>query len=152
MVEKKVIPTDLKAARQVAERFLERVKATGCGANVLFAVRLAMEEALANAVKHGNKFDRKKKITVSAQVDPESTAITVADEGDGFDPDHLPDPTADENLERPCGRGIMLMRAYMDDVIFNKRGNQVRMVKRTPKPTPTQGRPAGTGRTGGAGD
>ena len=132
MVEKKVIPTDLKAARQVADELLERVETTGCGADVLFAIRLALEEALSNAIKHGNKFDREKKISVWAELAPELTAITVADEGGGFDPSALPDPTADENLEKPCGRGIMLMRAYMDEVVFNERGNRVRMVKRRP--------------------
>ena len=129
MVERKVIPTDLKAARKVAEELLARVRTTGCGTSVLFAVRLALEEALSNAIKHGNKYDPNKRITVSAEVAPEATAITVADEGEGFDSKSLPDPTADENLEKPGGRGIMLMRAYMDEVAFNERGNEVRMVK-----------------------
>ena len=143
MVEKKVIPTDVTAARQVAEELLERVQTTGCGPNVLFAIRLALEEALSNAIKHGNGYDRGKKITVSAELTSDRTAITVADEGEGFDPDALPDPTADENLEKPCGRGIMLMRAYMDDVGFNERGNQVRMVKRRPE-HPPEAKPAGS--------
>ena len=131
MVAKKVIPTDMTAAREAAEEVLARVEAGGCRAEVLFAVRLALEEALANAIKHGNRYDRAKTITVSAEVGAEETAITVADEGPGFDPRHLPDPRADENLEKPGGRGIMLMRAYMDEVAFNERGNEVRMIKRT---------------------
>ena len=53
------------------------------------------------------------------------------DEGEGFDPGVIPDPRADENLEKPGGRGIMLMRAYMDEVAFNERGNEVRMTKHT---------------------
>ena len=136
MVAKKVIPTDLTAARKVAEEMLERVEAGGCGPEVLFAIRLALEEALANAVKHGNRYDRAKRITVSAEVDAERTAITVVDEGEGFDPGVIPDPTADENLEKPGGRGIMLMRAYMDEVAFNERGNEVRMIKRTSRASP----------------
>ena len=55
--------------------------------------------------------------------------IQIADQGGGFDPGALPDPTSDENLEKPCGRGVMLMRAYMDEIQYNPRGNSVRMVK-----------------------
>jgi len=140
MVAKTVIATDLKAARRVAENLLRKVRAIGCREEVVFAVRLSLEEALSNAIKHGNKHDRSKKITVSAEVAPEATAITVADEGEGFDPRALPDPTTDENLEKPCGRGIMLMRAYMDEVTFNAKGNEVRMVKhRSPAPAGASG-------------
>lgn len=129
MVVKRVIPTDLEAARRLGEELLAKVQARGHSESVLFAVRLALEEALINAIKHGNKFDPHKSITVAAAVDPDRITITVADAGEGFDPDSVPDPTADENLEKPNGRGIMLMRAYMDEVEFNERGNQVRMVK-----------------------
>ncbi|HET6427092.1 MAG TPA: ATP-binding protein [Phycisphaerae bacterium] len=129
MQETKVIPTDLQAARSFAEEFLGKVAAKGFADGDLFAVRLALEEALINAIKHGNRSDPDKFITIAAEVNGEAIVITVTDQGGGFDPDHLPDPTADENLEKPCGRGIMLMRVYMDEVSFNDRGNQVRMVK-----------------------
>jgi serine/threonine-protein kinase RsbW len=129
MQETKVIPTDLQAARSFAEEFLGKVAAKGFGDGDLFAVRLALEEALINAIKHGNGSDPDKFVTVATDVDGEAVVITVTDEGGGFDPDHLPDPTADENLEKPSGRGIMLMRVYMDEVSFNDQGNQVRMVK-----------------------
>ena len=59
----------------------------------------------------------------------EQAVVTVADEGAGFDPAGVPDPTADENLEKPCGRGIMLIRAYMDEVAYNRQGNEIRIVK-----------------------
>ncbi|MHC4717031.1 MAG: ATP-binding protein [Planctomycetota bacterium] len=130
MQETKVIPTDLQAARSCAEQFLAKVEAQGYSEAELFAVRLALEEALINAIKHGNRSDPDKTITVAVEMNGEDVAITVTDEGSGFDPDHVPDPTADENLEKPCGRGIMLMRVYMDDVTFNDRGNQVRMIKK----------------------
>ncbi len=129
MVETKVIPTDLSAARRLAEEILGQVKAHGYGEDVCFAIRLAVEEALINAIKHGNKYDRQKTVTVSTDVAGDKTAITIADEGKGFDPSAVPDPTDDENLEKPCGRGIMLMRAYMDEVAYNQRGNEVRLVK-----------------------
>ena len=56
--------------------------------------------------------------------------MTITDQGSGFDPNDVPDPTVEENLQKPTGRGIMLMRAYMDEVRFNEKGNQVHMVKR----------------------
>jgi serine/threonine-protein kinase RsbW len=129
LVVKRVISSDLDAARQLAEDLLARVESKGYAESVCFAIRLALEEALINAIRHGSKFDRAKKITVSADVGERRTAITIADEGEGFDPAGVPDPTADENLEKPNGRGIMLMRAYMDEVAYNDRGNEVRMVK-----------------------
>lgn len=130
MREKRIIPTDLLAARRLAEEIMAQVEAQGCGEEVCFAMRLALEEALSNAVKHGNRFDPDKKITVSACLGADRADITVADEGEGFDPGGVPDPTVDENLEKPSGRGIMLMRAYMDEVEYNDRGTEVHMVKR----------------------
>ncbi len=129
MQEKRVIPTDLLAARDLAEELLGKVQSQGYEEAELFAIRLALEEGLINAIKHGNKFDRDKSITVCMELDARRVVISIADEGQGFDPATVPDPTADENLEKPCGRGIMLMRAYMDRVEFNDRGNEVHMVK-----------------------
>lgn len=129
MRQKKIIPTDMEAARRLADDLLEKVEAKGYAESLQFAIRLALEEALSNAVKHGNRFDPAKSITVEADIDDDRAAITVADEGEGFDPEVVPDPTADENLAKPSGRGIMLMRAYMDMVNFNERGNQVSLVK-----------------------
>jgi len=129
MVARKVIPTDLDAARIAAEELIDTVEAGGCPVETLFAIRLALEEALANAIKHGNRYDQSKFVTVTIEIDDRKTVIAVADEGEGFDPRIVPDPTVDENLEKPGGRGIMLMRAYMDDVAYNERGNEVRMVK-----------------------
>jgi len=130
MQAKKVIRSDLGAAQALAEELLEEVRAEGYDHTELFAIHLALEEALINAIKHGNRFDAGKHVTVQVEADPQGTTITVADEGDGFDPGGLPDPTTDENLEKPCGRGLMLMRAFMDEVSYNDRGNQVRLMKR----------------------
>ncbi len=129
MLKKRIIPTDLVAARQLAQEVVGRLEERGFEEELCFAVRLALEEALSNAIKHGNRSDPHKRIMVSACIDDDGAAITVADEGNGFDPASVPDPTADENLEKPCGRGIMLMRAYMDKVEYNDRGNEVRIIK-----------------------
>ncbi|MDY7009586.1 MAG: ATP-binding protein [Planctomycetota bacterium] len=140
MIEKS-IPTDLTAARHLTEEILGRVEGVGYSEDDRFAIRLALEEALINAIKHGNKFDHARKVTVSADVGQDQTTITVCDDGAGFDPDAVPDPTTDENLEKPSGRGIMLMKAYMDEVSYNDRGNEVRMAKRR-----CSGLPHATGR------
>ncbi len=124
-----VIPSDLQVVRQAALEVLDIVKRYRYDETCAFAIRLAMEEALYNAIKHGNRMDADKVVELDYDVDPSRTIITVTDEGEGFDPASVPDPTTDENLEKPAGRGIMLMRAYMDQVRFNPRGNQVCVVK-----------------------
>lgn len=125
-----VIESDLKAVRKLEEHVLRDVARHGYSEASTFAIRLALEEGLNNAIKHGNRLDRTKLIEVTYEVDSRRTSITITDQGLGFEPAKVPDPTADENLEKPCGRGIMLMRAYMDEVRFNERGNQVHLVKR----------------------
>lgn len=95
-----------------------------------FAVRLALEEAVANAFRHGNAGDPDKTVTVRYEVTPHEIHLSVQDEGTGFDPGAVPDPTEDENLEIPSGRGIMLMRAYMTSVEIVAPGNRIDMTFR----------------------
>jgi serine/threonine-protein kinase RsbW len=127
------ISSDPAEARQVQEEIERALKAHNYAEPDIFAIRLAVEEALVNAIKHGNRLDRAKKVRVAYHVRSEHFEIVVADEGPGFDPDEVPDPTAPENLERCCGRGLMLMRHYMCEVVHNRRGNSVRMRKRRKK-------------------
>ncbi|MFO0967451.1 MAG: ATP-binding protein [Gemmataceae bacterium] len=98
-----------------------------------FAVRLSLEEAMVNAVKHGNGEDPRKKVVISFQVSPDLCTIRIEDEGPGFRPEGIPDPLAPENLERPGGRGVFLMRHYMTTVHFNERGNCVMLAKKKSK-------------------
>jgi serine/threonine-protein kinase RsbW len=93
-----------------------------------FAIRLALEEAVANAFRHGNGSDVSKCVRVQYEIDAKRIWIAVEDEGGGFDPDAVPDPTMDENLEIPSGRGIMLMRAYMTHVEIKPPGNRIEMI------------------------
>ena len=130
MAQEWVIPSDLIAARDVVGELLDEAEAAGYTEGVCFAIRLALEEALSNAIKHGNCCDPAKKVKVCAEVDKRRASVSIADEGEGFNPADVPDPTADENIEKPSGRGIMLMRAYMDEVVYNRRGNEVRITKR----------------------
>jgi serine/threonine-protein kinase RsbW len=90
---------------------------------------LALEESLFNAARHGNKLDPEKTVTVDFLINSEKIDLTVTDQGDGFDPEELPDPRKHENLYKYGGRGVLLMRSYMDVVEFNEKGNQVHMVK-----------------------
>lgn len=123
------IPSDLLAARQPEQEVIEALGRFGYPEQAVFAIKLSLEEALVNAIKHGNQGDTSKSITVRYDVNAARAVITVADEGAGFCPDSVPDCTANENLNRPSGRGIMLMRAYMDQVHYSRRGNMVRMTK-----------------------
>lgn len=84
----------------------------------LFGIRLALEEALVNAIKHGNKNDPKRKVSFSSTVTRDKVTFEIQDEGAGFDPDALPDPTAPENVELPGGRGWYLMKKYMTRVTY----------------------------------
>ncbi|MGE3808509.1 MAG: ATP-binding protein, partial [Gemmataceae bacterium] len=82
-----------------------------------------------NAIKHGNQLCPEKCVHISYHVACERCDIQIEDEGNGFDPAELPDPTDPENLERPCGRGVFMMRHFMTHVEHNARGNAVRMLK-----------------------
>lgn len=93
----------------------------------LFAIRLALEEALSNAFKHGNKGDPRKKVRLECRIELDVVMIDVQDEGDGFDPASVPDPTQQENVEIPSGRGLSLIRAFMTEVCIDPPGNRVRM-------------------------
>jgi len=129
-VESFEIASELGEAKKIEDHILAELEGFNYGEQDIFAVKLALEEALTNAIKHGNGSDPRRKFHIDCRIDEQSAEIVVADEGDGFDPSSVPDPTAEENLERPSGRGIMLMRAYMDLVEYNDKGNSVRLVRR----------------------
>ena len=93
----------------------------------VFAIRLAIEEALVNAYRHGNRCDAGKRVSFACTIDDEAARFEVGDQGPGFDIDSVPDPTDEENLEVPSGRGLLLMREYMTAVEFVAPGNLVRM-------------------------
>ena len=83
-------------------------------------VLLAVTEATTNAIIHANKCDKNKKVTIDASVENSKLIIKIKDEGEGFDPGNIPDPTEPENLLKDSGRGIYLMRVYMDDLQYNR--------------------------------
>jgi len=124
-----VIQSDLHEQRDVQKRILDYVEAAHWEGNDIFGIKLAMEEAIINAIKHGNKFDRDKHVTLFGSVTKDRIEINVEDQGEGFCRDEVPDPTEEENLTKCSGRGILLMEAYMDEISYHNHGRRCRIVK-----------------------
>jgi serine/threonine-protein kinase RsbW len=123
------ISSDLAEARPIQTLIDEALKASAYTEHDIFSIKIAVEEALVNAIKHGNQMDADKRVFVSYEVTVERFDIWITDEGQGFNPEEVPDPTAIENIERPCGRGLLLMRGFMTEVQYLGKGNIVRMSK-----------------------
>ncbi len=123
------LASDFVSARKAQKLILDKIAAVGFGEQACFGVKLAMEEAMINAIKHGNKLDATKKVRIEAKITPDSATITIEDEGSGFKRHAVPDPTLEENIEKCSGRGILLMEAYMDKVSWDRKGRRVRMIK-----------------------
>lgn len=127
------LPNDPEAFRRAESELLQAIEACGYPEASTFAVRLALEEAVVNGFKHGNQGAPDSTVELRWEVDPAKVMIEVEDQGRGFQPDDVPDPRRPENLERPSGRGIMLMKAYMSHVEYNDAGNRVTMVYERPE-------------------
>ena len=123
------IPSEFSAGRDVQERILADVQRHGFSTDDTFAIRIALEEAMVNAIKHGNRLDPGKKVHVESRVTPKRVEISIEDEGPGFDRSAIPDPTDEDNLDKPSGRGILLIEAYMDRVEWSRGGRRLKMVK-----------------------
>ena len=137
---KLTIASNPKARLQTERVIMDAVEARGFSEGAAFSIKLAMEEAVVNAMKHGNHFDKNKQVSLRYGFNGDAFHLFVQDEGSGFDHQHLPDPTDPEHLKLPYGRGIMLMHAYMDDVSYNTSGNEVTLVKSN-RPEETGGTP-----------
>lgn len=123
-----VLPSDLACVHPIQDD-IARMLAGAFEDHEAFAIKMAVEEALVNAIKHGNQMDPDKTVTVSYSLHPERFEVRITDQGPGFNPADVPDPTAPENLERPCGRGLLLIRYYMSDVSFHDDGRTIAMIK-----------------------
>ena len=123
------VPSRLDQVKPVIDQLVEHMVAAGYPEKTRFAIRLAMDEAVTNAIRHGNALDESKMAHVDWRCTADSFHAVVRDHGTGFRPEDLPDPTDPANLTKPCGRGVMLMRVYMDHVSFNEAGNEVTLVK-----------------------
>jgi serine/threonine-protein kinase RsbW len=123
------IPSELSQSRHVHQEILDAVRRHSFTEDAVFAIKLAVEEALVNAIKHGNQLDASKRVLIEVRVDDRQFEIFVEDQGPGFDRHRVPDPTADENLTKCSGRGLLLMEAYMNTVEYSNHGRRVRMTK-----------------------
>jgi serine/threonine-protein kinase RsbW len=111
--------------RRAVEAVAAAMAEHGYAERDVFALKLGLEEAVVNALKHGHKGDPSKTVRVVYRVGPARVVVRVRDEGPGFDPAAVPDPLAEENLGRDTGRGLLLMRHYLTEVRHNARGNAV---------------------------
>lgn len=114
----------------LVEIIANAMAAVGYAKPDIFGMRLALEEALVNAVKHGNRGDPQKRVLVRYHVTAEQVLVQIEDQGAGFDPTRVPDPTDAEHLDCPCGRGLLLIRHYTTWVQYNARGNRVTLCKK----------------------
>jgi serine/threonine-protein kinase RsbW len=122
--------SEIEAISPLLDKLMPLVKLSQCVPGHEQDVEIALREALANAVLHGNKQDAEKKVHISARVRPgKGFSIVIKDEGCGFEPTHVPDPTTVENINSAKGRGIRLMNAFMDEVRFEHGGTQVGLQK-----------------------
>ena len=123
------LPSERGASRHIMEELLDQLASHGWPQADVFAIHLAVEEAITNAIVHGNKLDESKTVHVACCVSPKLVRIEVTDQGPGFDPKSIPDCTLEERLDVPNGRGVMLMRSFMTRLEYNAKGNRVLMEK-----------------------
>lgn len=125
------LPTDIHSIENAVEFVMSRCSTCSDEAKRLnLNFRVGLTEALANAMLYGNAHDPSKRVLVEVTMGHGRLQATVKDQGAGFDPASVPDPTRPENLTRSCGRGLFLMRQLLDDVSYNDRGNEVTLVLR----------------------
>lgn len=124
------IPSIAAEGKKVVDQLLEQLNWHEWQEHDVFGIHLAIEEAVVNAIKHGNQDDPSKFVHVIINLNRDEVQIEVTDEGEGFVPSEVPDPTDDDNIDLPSGRGLMLMRSFMALVEYNTKGNSVRMIKR----------------------
>ncbi len=127
--EKFSIPSDIKHIRKISTRMVNSLLQRNIDKSVIFDVRLSVEEAILNAIEHGNRRDASLAVDVFFEIDDEKIEITIEDKGKGFSHSALPDPTTDENILRAHGRGVYLINKLMDDIRYNEKGNRVKLTK-----------------------
>lgn len=124
------LSSSLTAYHVFIQTILDQLAELGWHKSDLFAVHMALEESISNAIRHGNKEDPAKKVQVDCQISPARFWVQICDEGAGFEPSAVPDCCAADCLENPGGRGLALIQAYMTHVQYNDVGNCLTMEKR----------------------
>lgn len=126
------IPSTTEAGQALLERIVSKIESLDSfSPKDAFGIRLALDEAIVNAIKHGNGFHPEKTVDVKCLIEDDLFRVEIEDQGPGFRLEDVPDPTEEENLERPCGRGIMLMKSFMTRIEYNSTGNKVLLEKRS---------------------
>ncbi|MBN1353316.1 MAG: ATP-binding protein [Candidatus Omnitrophica bacterium] len=123
------IPSEVSYIRKISAEIESYLKANNIEDSAIFDIRLCAEEAVKNAILHGNGGKKDKAVFISYSLEGGRFTLEVEDEGNGFDPRMVPDPTAEDNLLKGSGRGVFLIHKLMDEVKYNSRGNRIFMVK-----------------------
>jgi len=129
-----VVKSVTSALADVCNQILSKLQVNSYRQDDIFSIHLALEEAFLNAIKHGNRMDPNKEVRIDCTIGADKVEIALTDQGQGFDPDSVPDPRLGKNLYKPEGRGLFLINSYMDVVKFNERGNCVYMVRYKERP------------------
>ena len=124
------VPSEVRYLKKVSSGVLSGLGRRGVDEGRAFDIKLCVEEAVRNAVVHGNKSDPARQVRLSYWVDESVLNIEIEDEGDGFNHELVKDPTKEENLLRNSGRGVYLIKKLMDKVQYNTKGNNISMSKR----------------------
>lgn len=124
-----ILQNTLESVDQAASEAEKYAREANLPDEALFAVDMAVREAVANAVKHGNKMDESKTVEITFNNLPKGFEITVRDFGEGFDPEEVPDPTNPENLLKASGRGVLFMRTFMEEVEWSRHASGGMIVK-----------------------
>jgi serine/threonine-protein kinase RsbW len=133
------MPSEITAISPLVDRLMRLIEGSHCVGGEEPSVELALTEALNNAVVHGNRMDRHKLVQILCRCElGKGISVLVKDQGQGFDPNTVPDPTAAENIGADHGRGIWVMKSVMDEVSFECGGTEVRMWKRPTRPPGTE--------------
>ena len=128
-----VLPSHIEAVANAAAAATDFAQSCGVSEENAFGIDMAVREAVTNAVVHGNQEDEGKQVEVTFNCLKGALEIEIKDQGEGFDPKDVPDPTDPANILKTSGRGIFLMRSFMDDVQWSLRpegGTMVRLVKK----------------------
>ena len=126
---RRVIPSDTSVGSVLINELIDAMFQFDWEAAEQFRVQLAYEEAIVNAIRHGNRNKVEKTVTVEMSCDQDRVWIRITDQGKGFDPKEVPDPRQKELLEVPGGRGVLLINEIMSEVAYNEQGNQITMSK-----------------------
>jgi len=127
-VYRKEIFSDPELMPEVEQFVLDVAEEIGLNENKFNNISLAVAEAISNSIKHGNKNDKNKKVFIKIEVKNDQMIVTLKDEGTGFDPNTIPDPTKPENILKESGRGVHIMRSLLDDLRFNFTPNGTEIV------------------------